>query len=420
MTNNHIRRSVVLLALAIVPLAIAACDSSSDLGNGEAIRITGVVTDDAAAKAQGEVEDADVRARKVDPDGDTEPAGGSTTTDSQGQYELAASSRTELMLVTAVRDGFETRTMVDTRSEAGGEVGAVSMTSETRAEADVFLEIRGDGREHVGLGEVALWITAVTAARMDAGAATAAELAAAVGGAEEARRRYLVAEHAATAQVLAAMDADEEASFRAYQTVVSGSTSGSVHANAGAGLRAAVATSGNDLHADARSREAARAALVVLYPGLDLEVRTALRQEAELSTALATRAAVDAGFQSMGSANAQAVVQAGAVLSEALASADDDVEFAAAWEAYASTVRGHLAAELAITTGQMDLAVGALSTLEATLEASLVAATTVDAVVEAKAAYFNGAELSLRTTLDADTNPDAEIASRLLVLVEVH
>jgi hypothetical protein len=421
MTDIRKFRPLLLLILVAAMLSVAACDSDSGISDADGIRISGVVTDDATvAKAAGEVDDADVQARKVDRDGDTEPSGGQATTDSQGRYELSTSSRSDLMLVTAVRDGFESRVMVDTRAEASGTVGAVTMTSETRAEADVFVEARKEGHSHVGVGEVMAWVSAEAAGRIDGGAATAAQVAVAIGIAEEARRSYLVAEHNATAQTLATIDAEEEAAFRAYQTVVSGSTSGQVHTNAMAGLRAAVSTSGSDVNADARSREAARAALIALGGSLDSEVRFDLRTSAELSTALATRAAVDAGFQAMAAAGAQAVSAAGATLSEALASADTEVEIEAAWHAYGETVRSHLAVELGLTIELLDLAVGSLSALEAALEASLASAASVDAVVEANATWFTGAETALRTVLDADTNADAEIGAGVLVLVEVH
>jgi hypothetical protein len=402
-------------------LSVAACDSDSGISDADGIRISGVVTDDATvAKAAGEVDDADVQARKVDRDGDTEPSGGQATTDSQGRYELSTSSRSDLMLVTAVRDGFESRVMVDTRAEASGTVGAVTMTSETRAEADVFVEARKQGHSHIGVGEVMAWISAEAAGRIDGGVATEAQVASAIGVAEEAHRGYLVAEHGATVQTLATIDAEEEAAFRAYQTVVSGSTSGQVHTNSMAGLRAAVSTSGNDVDADARSQEAARSALLALGGSLDSEVHFDLRTSAELSTALATRAAVDAGFQAMTAAGAQAVSAAGATLSEALVSADTDVEIAAAWQTYGETVRAHLAVELGMSVELLNLAVGSLSALEAALQASLASASSVDAVVEANATWFTGAEAALGTVLGADTNADAEIGARLLVLVEVH
>lgn len=412
------------LGLAFVVLA-AACDSGGTSAGTDDLRVSGVVTDDTASKSgsvaaksggsAGEVEDAAVTGSEVDDNGTVRPTGDETRTNERGEYLLESSASTDFMIVTATRGDFASRVLVDTRVQ--GTVRAASMTDETSAEADVFVESRRQGEATVTAADVAAYVTSEVATELRSGTETAARVAVAIGSAERARRTY-ASENGSVDDEKTRRE--EEEAYREYQASMSGHASASAAAAARTKLESRVAASlsagGTHVRVRAEADETARAALVAFTANLEARVRFALRRQAELNAAASASAAVEAALRAESQARADAAAAAGARLRAAIRVGEGDAALAQAWAEFRSDIHGIVAAQLGIPTTTVSAAVTALATVDAALEIALQGSTTVDAIVDAKAEYYSQAESRLKTALGATAQ--ADLGASILAVVE--
>ena len=423
--RNHISSlASVASALALVVL-VSACDSSGSGGADGKVRVSGVVTDGTASKSDqlaakagesfSDVDDAAVSGSEVDDNGTVKPSNGETRSNEQGEYVLESDASSDFMLVTAVKGDVTTRVLVDAR--VSGTVRAASMTHETSAEADVFIESRRQGDETVTSADVAAFVTTDVAADIRTGVETAARVAVAIGNAEQARQTYAT-EHGSTNDDQTRRE--EEEAYREWQASLSGHVSASATASANARLESRTASSltagGTQARIQAQANETARAALIAFTANLGSRTRFALRRQAEISAALAASSSIESDLRATSSARADAAAAAGVRLRAALASASGEAAMTQAWSSFRSDIHGLVAAQLGIPIVTVSAAVTALATVEATLALALQSSTTVDAIVDAKADFYSQAESRLKTSFAA--NAQADLGARILAVVE--
>ncbi|NNE68834.1 MAG: hypothetical protein HKN29_00570 [Rhodothermales bacterium] len=414
--KTRTKRTLAGPAILAFTMLLTGCDSDSnvtgpDSGNGDRT-VSGFVTDDAASKSAGNIEGAVVTAAEINSQGQIQAAEGEATTTASGQYTLETSADSDFMIVTATKGDFTSKVLVDA---SAGARNAMTMTSETHAEAEVYAESRRQGQNEVTTADVAAYVDAEIAARIESGAETASRVAVAIGNAERADNQYREKEGFDDEE---AVQREEEEAYREYQSRMSGQVSASVSASAKSDLELASATSstnaGASVAANAKARSSAKTAMRSFTASMDSATRFQLRKRAELMAAIATGAAIQSEFQAESSSQASAAAQAASELEAEIRAASSEAQIESSWNDFQADIKALVAAELSVSSSVVDAAVSSTSTVAATLDASLLLASTIDAVVNAKAEYYASAESSMRTALA--TSAKADFGARVLVL----
>jgi hypothetical protein len=418
-------KSISMLFLVSGALLVAGCDSDSSPtspgSNGETT-ISGRVTDDAGFAKRADVEDAEVRAEEVDDDGTMRPADGQTTTDENGAYTLETDADARIMVVTAEKGSFESRTLV-VRQAGEDELSAMEMNAETRAEARVYAEAKqqDSDEEPVTPGDVALHVDARTAAEIESNNASDAQVAAAVRAAAEAEMRYLAESGSATSEQMSGSVENKTNAFIQLQSALTAGADASAAMDAfSSSMSNAYVDAGIDEHANAEARQTAALVIQNLSSGLSENARFALRQHAELLAATSTSAAVESQFAAETGleTEAAAVASAGADLRESIASASSEAEINAAWASFESETMSQLSAGISLGSTLLATVESSLAALRADFENSISGATSVDAFVQAKSTFHSDARSEIEGDLSATAN--AEFAARVITLVSAH
>lgn len=414
--KTRTKRSLAGPGILALTMLFTGCDSDSNVSgpdNGDGDRtVSGFVTDNAASKSAASIEGAVVTAAEINSQGQLQAAGGEATTSASGQYTLTTTADSDLMIVTATKGDFSSKVLVDASS---GARNAMTMTSETHAEAEVYAESRRQGQSEVTTADVAAYVDVEVASRIETGAETASRVAVAIGNAERAERQYNEKEGFDDDE---AAQRQEEQAYRNYQSTLSGQVSASVSASAKSDLEVASATSsanaGASVTTNAKARSSAKTAMKSFTASMDSATRFQLRKRAELMAAISAGAAIQSEFQAESSSRASAAAQAAAELEAEIRSASSESQIQSSWSDFEADVKALVAAELSVSSSVIDAAVSSTSTVAASLDASLLLASTIDAVVDAKAQYYSSAESTMRTALS--TSAKAEFGARVLVL----
>ncbi len=421
--NTRTNRSLAGPALLAFAMLFTGCDSDSsvsgpDNGSGDTT-VSGFVTDDNAAKSAGSIEGAVVTAAELNAQGQLSTATGQATTDASGRYSLETSANSDLMVVTASKADFESKVLVDASSSSSP--SAITMTAETHAEADVYTESRRQNQEEVTAADVAAYVDAEIASRIKANAETAARVAVAIGNAQRAEREY-AKEEGVDDEEFNRAEAEDERSYREYQSAMTGQVSASAAVTARTRLETNVAkasiNAGGSATTSAKARGSAKTAMRSFSASMDSATRFQLRKRAELLAAIASGAAIESQFQAEGSSRTSAAAQAAAQLEAEIRAASSESQIENSWGNFEGQIKALVAAELSVPTTLVDAAVSGTSTVQATLVANLLLASTVEAVVSAKSAYYSAAESSMAASLSASTK--ADFGSKVLVLASGH
>ena len=232
--SHHHRSPMTLPALRlgrILPLAavlaLTACDSTSGGSVDSEVTYKGRVTSDAAAARAVGVEGATVTSASVSSSGSVSALGGSATTDVEGTYTLMTAGTAQAAVVSAEKGAFETSALIEAGGAASGTIVAPPMTTETDAEAAVYVAARARG-SRARVADAAYFVTADVASEIKAGRTTAAEVAAALDASLKAEGRQADADDEDTDE----LDDERDESYRALRLALYADASVSVSTEA--------------------------------------------------------------------------------------------------------------------------------------------------------------------------------------------
>lgn len=412
-------KSAVLPALAAAGLLFAGCDSSTGPGLTGDARFEGRVTDDVGfGKAAGEIEGAVVTAANVSANGSTDRLTGDATTDAEGRFVLSVEDVANEVILTAEKGDFRSRVMAYTDGRA--RVDVIPMSVETHGEASVFVEARRqDDENEVTMADVAVYVTQEVAAEVLANPDAAAKIAAAIAAEAKTKKSYAREERGGE-EVQEARDRENQA-FMSFQSQVSVSADASAQSEALEALEQALVRayteSGIEVDEQARARQAALAAMVRFSGDLSSNTRLHLRKKAEILAAMAASQALGASFRAAGATDARlsALEQAESTLLAGLRAATSMNALAEAKADFEADVRSELAAEIGLDANVLESAEAALATARTTLELALSSAASAQAIAAAHASFYAAAEAAVRTSLP--NSDGAELAAYVLTLL---
>lgn len=409
-----------LTAMLAAATLFVGCDGNGGSNSDGAVTFEGRVTDDAGfGKSAGSIEGAVVTASSLDANGSTRTLEGESTTDASGRFSLDVEGASDVAVLAAEKGSFQSKVLVV--SEAEGTVRAMPMTTESEAEAAVFIESATRGNaDLVTVADVAGHVNSRLASEWKAGATTAAEIAAAIEAYAEAEAEYYADDEEADVD---SDEADEEkrSSFLTLQGALHASANTSAQAAAVAAFEQALVNAytkaGATLEVQAKARQTSRAALVKFHTQGSAQAKFALRQQAEILVALATAHAVEAAFEAEGASQTRisALAAARTNLIASLRGASNTSQMANAHASYESAVKAELMAELNIDTILLALVETALTTAKVALDASVAGAASAEAVASAYATFFPTAQATAETTLAGSSR--ADLGARVLTLL---
>lgn len=414
--KTSIIRRLTLACLAWAVLATTGCDSTTGIG-GTDVTFRGRVTDNSGfGKSLAEIEDADVQARNVDEEGEEETLEGEATTDAEGSYALSVEGTVEEGVIVAEKADFTSKTMFYVRNE--DIVHVMPMTSESHAEADVFVEARRqDEADNTTMSNVAVFVTEEVAADVHSDARTAANVAASITAEAEARTEY-VRDQSGEDQADEARE-NENTAFLQLQGDLNASSTAEADAEAIEAFEESLIDVYTDadvsLETQAQARAAGRAALLQFG-----DASFEMEQKAELLAALATAHAIEASFSDAeaSSERMDALVQARTELVAEIRAAASRDDISNAKADYDAAVKAELAAEAEVETNTLETAIDALVAAKTALTTALIAAASGSAVAEAHVSFYASAETAAESALSGLTS-ETSLAATVLALLSV-
>lgn len=426
-----------LLGLLAAGLVVAGCDTGVDAES--VTQITGQVTDNSSyggeqnAEAPQEthqklasIEGAVVTAARVAADGSTTELDGQATTDTEGNFSIEVSDAPEVVLLKAEGESdFESGVLVYAGNQSS--VQAAPMTSESHAETKVYVEVRSESssEEHVTAADVAAYVDANTAADIEAGATSAANVAAAIHNAVEAEAAYhseesseidagLVAnaKKGAYAQLQASLATAADASARAEAIQAFEATLASLYAEAGASAQT-----------QAEGRQAGTSLVIEFSANASSDAELGLRKKAELLRAYATAQANEAVFEAEGAAQASldALADARNTLISEIRAATSVEAIIDAKASYKAAVKDELETSFDVDASMIvsaeESTESAFSALEdAFVNLDLLLGNAIEASVNAYSTFYAEAQSAAETALEASA--DAEACATVIVTLE--
>lgn len=426
------------IALFALGLGLMGCDSGGDVAT---VRLEGRVTDaqgygetggpgkQGVAAVQAAIEGAVVTAARLQGNGTLQPLEGQAQSDATGAFALNVAARSgDLLMLRAEKGSFRSAVLVYVHVGSGGTVRAMPMTAESKAEAEVYVTVRNqddNGQEDAGDASpalVAAYITSSVAAELQAGGLTTAQLATTLQQIARAEAAF-VSRAGASAQALAQARQRQLSAWAALQAALHTATSAQAESNAIASFEAAFLEAYTEagLSAEARAKllQTARLAATRLVAGGSQTARIALRKQAEILSALATTAAVEAAFRAEGVAQSRidSLVQARADWFASLRAASSTTAMEQARAQYIATVEAALAATLGLSSQAMANLKASLSAAKNALQTALSLASSATAVAEASLAFYSSAESTISNSLQG--NARAGLAATVLALLHL-
>lgn len=426
------RTSLLALAFSVVLLSTTGCDSTTNDPDPEpgAATYTGQVTSDegyasrgatrSSASNAGPVEGAVVTAFAVTADGQLRPLQGRATTNAEGRFSLETDGTTGAVVLAAEKADFESSALIESGVASSGTVTVPPMNEESHAEAEVYIGTRAASPE-VQVADVVAYVSARTAADLEAGTTTTTAVAAAVAAAVEAEAAFLQTEEGGDASEAEVSQAEERRSrgYATFRASITSATTAEARTNAVQAFEEAYAQAyaEGDVTASQQaeaSQAGARAA--VRFSGSS-SASFGTVQQARLNAALATALAVEEEFEAAGASSGRlsALAQARASFVAAIRAAASAEAIAQAEAAYVSTVRTELAAEADVSTVALTSAEATTAVAETALDASVQTAASAQAVAEAYATFF----VAARTAVEAALGADAALAVKVVTLLSV-
>ena len=433
------KKSIALFSALLLVLALSGCDGDSGTAT---VHVQGRVTDNqgygsvqgaskqAAPTPQAAVEGAVVTAARVQGNGSLQPLDGQVQTDASGNFTLEVAAQTgDVLMLRAEKDNFRSAVLVTVNVAGGGTVRAMPMTAESKAEAEVYVAVREqddnarEDAEDATPAQVSVYVTADLAAQLQAGGITTAQVAAALQQAARAEAAF-VNRTGASLEALAQARQRQQAAWLNLQQALYAAGSAQAEAEAMTAFEQAFveayAEAGISAEARAKLLQTARLAVTHLAASGNATARFALRKQAEILSALATSAAIEAAFEAEGATQARmdSLRQARMQWLASLRAAASTSAIEQARAQYSSVVEAALAASLGISTEALANVKASLQTAVNALQMALSIAGSATAVAEASVAFYSSAEGTINSSLQG--NARAGLAATVLALLSVN
>lgn len=433
----------LFLSVVLAALVLMGCESAvgPDQPNASVTTIEGRVDDEKASagkRSDTAVQGAAVTAFALNANGELEPLEGKTTVDASGRYKLTVEGELpeEVVIVRAKQEGFSAQTLVYAVATEGAAVKAMPMSAETSLEADVYQQMRRNGKNGPErAAEVAQVVTAEVASDAAAGETTAAEIAQGLTVAAEARTNYLQENSPGfNSSMWAAAGRQKVQAFARLQNQVAQANSSKERQEASVQLEQAVAAAYTK--ADVSKETAVKAELVgyaafAAYSNVSEEGSLGLLKQTAHLKAKALARGLKAAFEGgqVSSARFETIQTEAQTLSAALKQAATVEAVQAAVAAFKTTVKAELAAELGVSEDKLQQAEDALVQAKASLQAALADVSvlpgrlTVRLQTAAKEAalahqqFFVNASETVRTKLEGLSTSQAKLGTAVLVLL---
>jgi hypothetical protein len=419
----HSKRSLFAgSALLLVTLTIAGCDSNGSVNSGGVVTFEGRVTDMSGFAKRSEIDGAVVTASNIESDGSLKSLSGEATTDASGNYKLSVEGAGKLTVLTADKADFHSRVLVADDLDGGGTVRTMPMTTESEAEAAVYLEsgTSGSAADVIAPADVAAYVNGRLAGEWKSGGATTAEIEAAIMAEKRTESEYYNQDDDTEIDANKARD-EEHGSFLTLEGELNAAADVTARKTAIANFEAAMVKAYSDAGVSwavqAKARRAGYTALLKFFGGTSAEARFALRQQAEILTSLATAQAIEAAFKAKGASETRlnALAQLRVKLTAALRNASSENDLTEAESEYESGVKTEVMAELEIDATLLAAVESALAPVEATLVASVASAGSAGGVASAYSTFYTTAQASARTSLA--TSGNADLGAEVLTLL---
>ena len=436
-----------LALLLIVGLPVVGCDSGGGGANGgESTTVSGTVTDNnssgsnspntASSKApsQDGVEGATVTAVSVGADGTTRALDGEATTSANGEFEITVEGEiSDVIQLNADKDNdFSSSVIVQTDGQS--QVDAQPMTAETAAEADVYVEAKGEDEasshnEGTTAADVALYVNADAAAGINAGQTSAADVAAAITSTVEAESQTN-----ADADGGASADAVAETKTSLYtelQSNLAAASNANDRAQAMAefedGMANLYVEAGGSEESQAESRQTGTSVMIEFSAEASGDAELGLRRQAELLRAEATARGEEALFEAQGAADAtlDALVSARQELTTNIRTASSIDAMVEAHSAYQTEVKAQMESTFGVSS---EVITSTETAIQGNVETLFTALTdiggvlngAVETAVNAYGSFYTDAQATAKTSFESSVDSDgtAETAAKALVFVK--
>lgn len=419
-------------------LALMGCDSSHE---SDTVRLQGRVTDasgygtvqsaskQALPTPQATIAGAMVTAARVQRSGSLQPLAGQAQTDATGTFTLdVAAQAGDVLIIRAEKESFRSAVLVTIHAAGGRTVRVMPMTAASKVEAEVYVAVReqdDNGREDeedAAPAQISAYVTTDLAAQVQAGGITTAQIAATLQQAAQAQAAF-VRQTGASLEALAQARQRQQTAWLNLHQGLYAATNAQAEAEAlitfEQAFLEAYTEAGFSAEARAKLLQTVRLAVTHLTPGGNAVAQFALRKQAEILSALATTAALEAAFKAEGATQAHmdSLVQARAQLLASLRAATSTTAIEQAYTQYSTVVEAALAASLDIHREVLANVKASLQTAINVLQTALSTARSAAAVANASAAFYSSAESTLNASLQE--NPHAHLAATVLALLSV-
>lgn len=423
--NKHLINRIPLATLfaLVIAFLLTGCDSNGTT-SGTVVTFQGRVTENPGFGKRAALDGAVVTAANLRTDGSLSGLRGEATTDAQGDFSLDTEGAADMVVLAAEKDAFRSEVLVTGAVEGGGTIRTMPMTTESEAEAEVYVEstARGFASDLVTAADVAAYVNEGLAAEWKRGGTTTAEIIAALEASSKAEDKYY--QDADDTEIDAdKLRQEKRMNFLTLQADLNAAAGTSAQEAAITAFERAMVSlytdAGVSMETEAKARQAGRAAMIKFFAENNAQARFALRQQAEILASLATAQAIEARFKAEGASGARlnALAQFRGTLVSSLRAASSESELGSAQASYNSSVQVEVMAEIGIDAVLLAGVETALATAKATLDASVGSAGSASAVASAYATFYTTAEASAKTSLASTEN--AELGAKVLTLLSV-
>ncbi len=408
-------------------MMIAGCDSSVESEGAASAQIEGQATDNSGyGKTTGTIEGATVTAANVHSDGNVQTLSASTTTNASGEYSLEISDPSPVVMVKAEKDNYSSSTLVYIEGDGSADVQAQPINVETEAEANVYVDAKSNGSDHFTVADAAIYVDKQLAAQIESGATSSSEVAGVVATSADTEAEFIANSDAAGE---AAVEQTTEAKTEAYadlQASLANAGDSSAETDAMVSFQQTIhdAYLSADIPAEvyAKARQSAHATVTMETEDVSNSSDThfSLRQQSEIATSAAVAQSIEASFEANNASQSRlsTLADARSTLVADLRSASSVDTMVQAKAAYQDTVESELAAELDVSTTVINTALEATSDARATLDSALSLGISASASAEAYSTFYGSAESAAASSLGSSGK--AEMGGQVIAMLSVH
>jgi hypothetical protein len=408
-------------------LIIAGCDSSVGPDDGTTATINGTATDNAGyGKRAANIEGAVVSAANVESDGNIRTLSASTTTNVSGAYSLEISNPSPIVLVKAEKEDYSSSVLVYTGDDETADIQAQPINVETHAEANVYVDTRSNGDDHVTIADVALFVDKELAGQIASGTTSSSEVATVLTASSNTEAAFLTENSEAGEGAVEQANHSKVEAYGDLQASLAAAGETSAQSDVLVDFEQTVHDTyfSAEIPADvyAKARQSANTAVSMHTENAESssDAQFALRRQSEIVTAGAMAQSIEASFEAENASQTRLTTLADArtqLLTDLRGATTVDA-MTAAKTAYKDTVKAELAATLDVSNSVITSAEEALSDLKATLNSSLSLDISASATAEAHSTFYGNAESTAASSLGSSAK--AEMGGKVLAMLSLY